>query len=111
MSDDGERGKRDGMGRAERAADPVWWQSMLEAGKEVAELRDRFTVDHLLDWMHLHRPGVTTHELRAAGPLMVEVGRLGYAVPTDRFVPSRQPLCHKTPRRVWASLICGGLDE
>lgn len=104
----GDDGKREGMDRAERHADPHWWHCMLEAGKAVAEARPYFNADDLLAWMRVHHPNASTHELRATGPLMNAIGRLGYCVPTDDFVPSRQRLCHSTPRRVWFSLIYRG---
>lgn len=105
---DGKDGKRDGMGRAERHADPHWWQCMLEAGKAVAEQKPCFNADDLLMWMRRHHPNASTHELRATGPLMAAIARLGYCIPTEDFVPSRQKLCHATPRRVWWSLIYRG---
>lgn len=96
------------MARAAQAADSHWWQCMLEAGKAVAERKPYFNADDLLAWMHRHHPNATTHELRATGPLMSAIGRLGYGVPTQDFVPSRQKACHATPRRVWYSLIYRG---
>ena len=108
MADDGEHGKREGMDRAERHADSHWWQCMLEAGKAVAERKPYFNADDLLAWRRTHHPNASTHELRAMGPLMAAIMRLGYCTPTDDFVPSRQALCHATPRRVWYSLIYRG---
>jgi hypothetical protein len=101
-------GKRDGMDRAERHADLHWWQCMLEAGKAVAERMPYFNADDLLAWMRIHHPNASTHELRATGPLMLTIWRMGFCTPTDDFVSSRQPLCHATPRRVWYSLIYKG---
>lgn len=101
-------GKRDGMERARQHADPHWWQCMLEAGKAVAEERPYFNADDLLAWMRRHHPNASTHEKRATGPLMAAIQRLGYCIPTEDFVPSRQKLCHATPRRVWWSLIYRG---
>lgn len=100
--------KRDGMRRARQHADEHWWQCMLEAGKAVAERKPYFNADDLLLWMHRHHPNASTHELRATGPLMAAIARLGYCIPTHDFVPSRQRACHATPRRVWWSLIYRG---
>lgn len=101
-------GKHDGMDRAERHADPHWWRCMLEAGKAVAERKPVFNCDDLLAYMRVHHPNASTHELRATGPLMAALWRNGICTPTDDFVPSRQPLCHGTPRRSWYSLIYKG---
>lgn len=106
MLNSGETGKREGM--AARSADPHWWQCMLESAKAVAERKPYFNVDDLVTWMHRHYPNASTHELRASGPLMSNVARLGYGVPTEDFRPSRQRDCHATPRLTWVSLIYQG---
>jgi hypothetical protein len=101
-------GKILGMDKADKHADPVWWQCMLESGRFVALAKPFFNADDLLLYMHHRYPGITTHELRATGPLMNELKTLGYALPTNDFIPSRQKDCHSTPRRVWYSLLYHG---
>jgi hypothetical protein len=104
----GEIDKRDGMDRAERHAEPYWWQCMLEAAKAVAQRKPYFFSDDVVRWCREHHPNVTTHEPRAIGPLLREACRLGYAEKTQDYVPSEQRQCHSRPMLVWYSLIYTG---
>jgi len=108
MTTAGEEGKKSGMDRAERAADTYWWQCMLESAKAVAERKPYFFTDDIVRWCQYNHPNASTHEHRAIGPLMRQVFILGYAVPTQDYVPSEQPQCHRRPMRVWYSLIYRG---
>jgi hypothetical protein len=105
MSDSG---KRDGMDRAERHADPHWWQCMLECGRDIAERKQYFNTDDIVFLMRQRHPNATTHEGRAKGPLMSALARLGYCTPTEDWIESRQKICHNRPMRVWYSLIYRG---
>src|SRR5215831_7567547 len=104
----GEEGKRDGMARAARHADPHWWQCMLESAKEVAERKPIFNTDDVVRLCRERHPNATTHEGRAIGPLMRAACRLGYCVQTQDWVESTQAQCHRRPMRVWYSLIYRG---
>jgi hypothetical protein len=101
-------GKRDGMDRAERHADPHWWQCMLECGKIVAERKPYFNTDDIVQLRQRLHPNATTHEHRAIGPLMAALARLGYCERTDDWVESQQSSCHSRPMRVWFSMIYRG---
>ena len=101
-------GKRDGMERARRHADPHWWQCMLECGRLVAEQKQYFITDDLVGLAGSRHPNATTHEHRAIGPLMHQMVRLGYCTPTDDWVESRQRSNHARPMRVWWSHIYRG---
>ena len=105
---DGESGKRDGMGRAARHADPHWWRCMLECGKLVAENKPYFWVDDVKALCRARHPNAATHEYRASGPIMSALARLGYCERTPDFADSSQPQNHSCPRRVWRSLIYRG---
>jgi hypothetical protein len=108
--DDGEgkRGKQEGMDRAEKHADPYWWACMLETCRAVALAKPFFFTDDLQALMRKRHPNATTHEMRAMGPIMREVYKLGYALPTPDWVESSQKQNHRGPKRVWYSLIYRG---
>jgi hypothetical protein len=104
----GRRGKADGMLRAEHHADAYWWQCMLESGREVALRKPYLFTDDIVKFCLEKHPNVWTHEKRAIGPLMREMCRLGYFVPTQDWVESAQKQCHRRPMRVWFSLLYRG---
>lgn len=100
--------KEEAMERAANHADPHWWQCMLECGYQVALAQPYFISDDL-ERMRLHRfHNASTHEHRATGPLMKELQKLGYCLPTQDWVESRQKVNHRRPMRVWFSLIYRG---
>jgi len=105
---DGHAGKRLGMARVYRAADPHWKQCMIECAKEVAQRKPIFITDDIVELCRDKHPNATTHEKRAIGPLMREVCRLGYCIPTQDWVQSAQAQCHRRPMLVWYSLIFRG---
>ena len=108
MSYDGKDGKRDGMGRAERHADPYWWSCMLEAGREAALRKPYLYTDDIVRWCKEHHPNASTHEPRAIGPLMRELCRTEVILPTQDWVQSTQAQCHRRPMQVWFSLSFRG---
>lgn len=101
-------GKRDGMARVRRNADPYWWQRMSECARLVAERKQYFNSDDIVLLCRELYPDATTHDKRAIGPLMAAAQKLGYCVPTQDTVESRQKVCHSRPMRVWWSLIYRG---
>jgi hypothetical protein len=108
MSTDGSDGKREGMARAERSADPYWWSCMLESGREIALRKPYFFTDDVVGWCKEHHPNATTHEQRAIGPLMREMARREICEPTQDWVQSSQRQNHRRPMQVWWSLIYRG---
>ena len=104
----GEEGKREGMERAKRSADPHWWQCMMEAAKAVAERKPFLFTDDIVAFCQEHHPNASTHEYRAIGPLMTTAAKLGYFQRTQDWVESTQKQCHRRPMRVWYSLIYKG---
>lgn len=63
-----------------------------------AMMQGTFTTD---DVWALIDPRHTTHERRALGAVMKQLQRSGDIVPTDLYVPSARPECHRRPVRVW----------
>lgn len=108
MADDGEEGKRKGMARAARAADPEWWRVTLMCVRDVAQGKPWFIFDDVEALRRERFSNYTTREHRANGPLMREAQRLGYCEPTDDWYESKQRVNHRRPMRVWWSLIYHG---
>lgn len=104
----GEFGKRDGMDRAERHADPEWKRVMLICALEVARRKPFFSTDDIEAWRLVNFPNHTTHEHRALGPIMREAAKLEYCVKTLDWVESGQKVNHRRPMRVWFSLVYRG---
>lgn len=98
-----ELAKREAVTRVEQHADPDWKEYALATVKRVAMRYKEFTTDKVLDEM-TDAP-VTTHELRALGPVMSAAARRGYIVATDKFVTSTSVTRHRAPKRVWQSRI------
>jgi hypothetical protein len=105
---DGERGKRDGMDRAWRGADPEWKRIILICVLEVAKRKPYFTADDVERYRLANYPNHTTHEHRALGPIMLEAAVLEYCVKTQDWVESTQRINHRRPMRVWWSLAYQG---
>lgn len=63
-----------------------------------AMLLGTFTTDDV--WAGIN-PAHVTHERRALGAVMRQLQRSGDIVPTDQYVPSLRPECHRRPVRVW----------
>lgn len=103
----GKIAKQIGMERALRAANPLWWQFMMEVARETARAKPFFFTDDL-ERIRQERQGPTTHENRAIGPLMIAAKNAGYCVPTDRWAESSQRVNHGRFMRVWYSLIYTG---
>lgn len=100
-----EAGRDDGMGRVARGASPEWKRHALQAVRACALGRDTFIVDEVWKFMP---PDVTTHELRAMGPVMRRAHAFGWIEPTTEFRPSDRISAHRNPRRVWTSCIRRG---
>jgi hypothetical protein len=105
MRDDGEKEKRKGMARAQRAANQRWWASMLECGKLVAQQKSHFTSGDVVELCYARYPGASTPERRAVGPVMRALGALGYCVPTTAWAKSVQRQCHRRPMMISHSLL------
>lgn len=103
----GDTAKRDGMERARKHANPEWHQAALEALKFVAEQRQTFTSEAVMQVLR-SSGAPPTHENRAYGPLMLEGVRLGWMIATDEWVKSRMRQNHSRPQMVWYSLIYRG---
>lgn len=63
--------------RVDSAADYTWKEAAAEAVRAVAERYVDFTTDDVWDFLESNYPGVTTHEPRALGPVMIRAVKEG----------------------------------
>lgn len=90
----------EGIGRAGEAARQDWWDAALAAVRLLARRHGAFTADDV--WEELDAlPVDPPQEPRALGAVFQAARREGLIVPTARFVPSRRPVAHRKPCRVW----------
>lgn len=103
----GQRAADRAIDQVEAHADERWLDRALEAVRFVAERRVTFTTDPV--WFWLGKWGVPhPHEPRAMGAVMRRAQKEGWISPTQEFVPTTRVKSHKSPTRVWASLIHEG---
>lgn len=101
--DQAERLKQQGMEAAYQYADLDWKQIASKALRQVAETKAEFTTDDM--WEIINATGVVTSENRAMGSIMQSASRAGMIKATGYFLPSKRVSKHKSPTRVWQSLI------
>jgi hypothetical protein len=104
----GEQGKRDGVARAARGANPEWKRIMQICALAVARRKPYFTTDDVEYWQRAYYPNHTTREKRAMGPVMLDAARHGYCKTTTDFCKSSLASCNQRPKQVWWSLVYGG---
>jgi hypothetical protein len=97
-----ELGKREGMARVEDGADDGFSDAALVAVAQVARQQRELVSDDV--WKHLD---ARSHDNRALGPVMKQAQRDGLIAPTDRFVLTTQARRHRSPVRIWVSLVYG----
>jgi len=91
--------------RVERNADPDWAEAAYLACRLVAEDQQFFTTDNVWQKISILFPQFKTHEPRAMGAVMRKAAKDGAIVPTDEYVRSDRPECHRRPMMRWESLI------
>lgn len=84
-------------------ADEQWLAAARSALRLVAGVRTYLTSDDLLPYIP---DGVTTHEPRAMGHVMLWGARTGLIRKTGRVVPTAVEGRHAGNNRVWESLVC-----
>ena len=100
--DRAERAKQEGMEVSYRNADSQWKKMAVEHVKHLINAKEEFTAEEVV--MHLNELGIFTGENRAMGAIMQSFHRAGQIKPWG-FSESKRPECHKSPVRVWKSLI------
>lgn len=93
--------KQEALRRVASATDPTWATDIENIITRLAT--DTFTTDDI--WQaatdaNLDMP----REPRALGAILHRLARERRITPTDRYVPSLRPACHRRPIRVWRKL-------
>ena len=90
------------MQQVEEHARTKWQIAAMYAIWATAQGYHDFIVDMVWTFMP---EGVTTHENRAMGPMMVRAAKAGWITPTDQYRLSERVTSHRNPRRIWVSQI------
>src|SRR6185437_118095 len=83
----------------EANADERWFVHALSGVYDLSRTGLTFTTDDI--WNYLLDSEETTHEPRALGAVMRTAQKRGWCLPTDRYMPSNRPDCHRRPIRLW----------
>lgn len=97
--------KQEAVGRVAMHANPEWVQMAFQGVETLARIHAEFTTDNLWQFMETLGRGVSTHEPRALGPVMIAAQKRHWIAPTGRYEQSRRPACHLRPIAIWKSLI------
>jgi len=105
-----EAAKKAAMEQVEENANERWKLFMTQLAIQQLTIKRRITTDDLRDayLMSDVADKPTTHELRALGPLMRGLARMGYCHKAVEFVPSIRRSRHNGPMQVWISDIYRG---
>ncbi len=85
-------------------ANQLWALQALQVVEMLSLTRSDFTTDDVWEWMNQLHPTMTTHEPRAMGAVMRKASAKRLCVPTERYVKSLRPECHRRPVPIWQSL-------
>ena len=92
----------DAITRVGDNAHQAWKDVALEAVYQAARANRTFIVDEV--WRYMP-DDISTHDLRAMGPVMLKAIKAGWIVSTDEYTNSARVTAHQNPRRIWQSLI------
>ncbi len=98
-----ELGKDVGMALVEQNASSLFMKVAEQAIRDAALRNPEVTINDI--WPALEQQGVSTHENRAAGPVMRRCAKNGWIAKTDRTIRSVRSTRHKGDVRVWQSLL------
>jgi len=101
----GRRARDEALDAVDEAASAEWRKEAMRAGEQAARELPGIISDDVAERMS---PDVSTRDLRALGPVMIALGKAGFTTPTENFKPARKKTSHRTPRRIWQSLIYMG---
>lgn len=96
--------REEAIARVDAHAEEQWKQACRNAIMEIASIKAEFSTDDIWEFMYqnnIEQP----HENRAMGAVIREAHKLGIIKPTDRYVNSLRPECHRRPIKIWLSLI------
>jgi hypothetical protein len=93
----------EGIGRADKNADPQWKKDMLQALRLTAERLVLFTADDVR--LEMEKFSSETHEPSALGAIFRKAQSLGWITATNQFRCSERVVAHGRPVRVWESKL------
>ena len=93
-----------GIANAAKSAGDAWQTAALAIVRVFAGSHVEFTCDEARLWSESVGFEVPP-EARAWGHVMLAAKRAGFIAATDVFATSNDPACHRSPARVWHSLI------
>ena len=79
----------------------TWAQQAYEHVRLVANVKETFTTDDVMDSMGDVSCSVDKHVM---GSVMTRAASAGFIAKTDTFIPCKRKNQHGSPRRVWRSL-------
>jgi hypothetical protein len=97
--------KEQSLAQVEKHADLAWLGAAISVLNGLCRRRESLTADAV--WLELDSAGLSTHEPRAMGAVFQHGKNKKWCAPTSQFVPSKRPVHHAGPIRVWRSLIQG----
>lgn len=98
------KARDEAIARVDTNMDERWKQACRNAIMEIASIKAEFTTDDV--WELMYQKNIDQpHENRAMGAVIREIHKLGIIKPSDRYVNSLRPECHRRPVKVWLSLI------
>jgi hypothetical protein len=106
-SDEVNSATEEGIAKVERGTDPHWkFRAMVEL-YYICEVFQEFTSDNV--WWRMEDMGMKApREPSAMGPIMRMGKSMGWMESTNITKESDRPTRHRTPQRVWRSLIYRG---
>ena len=101
--------KEQGMDQSAKHATAGWAELMYDLVCEVAATHQYFTSDDVFDLVDQNGLPLSTHDLRAFGPVMMRAARNGICSKADMAArKSRRKSLHASPRAVWRSNVFAG---
>jgi len=99
----GEALRDDALDKIESKVSEEWKEKVGKIIRGLALTRQPFTSDEV--WAGIHSEGLTVHDNRALGPMMMKASRSGIVVKTGRTRTSKRPETHASPKAEWVGII------
>ena len=90
--------------RSVEGANDEWRAIALLSLWKLCKSRQHLTSDQV--WEELKGSGHAVFERRVMGAIMIQGAKNGWLKPTETFLKSNDPKCHRRRKMVWLSLLC-----